>query len=216
MPIEILAVENGGYATNTYLAYRPGETDAVVIDPGLGIDAVLAALESRRLSPSLLLLTHGHGDHIAGVPALRERFGAPVAAFAAEAPLLARPSLNLTAMVGLPYALDRLDRALADGETFAALGGTWTALLTPGHTAGSGCFLVDGRLFSGDTLFRDGVGRADLPTGDATALARSIRERLYTLPPETVVLPGHGPSTTIERERRMNPFVTAEGLGTPA
>lgn len=207
MSLLVTAVENGGYATNTYLVHRMGSNDCVVIDPGMDFPLLLAKIRELSLSPSLILLTHGHGDHIAGVPALVSAYGAKVAAFEAERELLARPSWNLTIMVGLPCKIERLDRAFAHDEEFEALGETWRAILTPGHTAGSGCFLVGERLFSGDTLFNDSYGRADLPTGDGRALVASIRERLFTLPPETTVLPGHGPATAIGIERATNPIL---------
>ena len=183
--------------------------EAVVIDPGDEPERILRALEAARLRPVALLHTHAHLDHITGSRAVKEATGAPIRLHPADAPLYdALPEqaafFGLRADAPLPP-----DDPLRDQETIRF--GAWTlaAIHTPGHTPGSTCFQLLGdrpRLFSGDTLFRRSIGRTDLWGGDTEQILRSIREKLFGLPGDTPVVCGHGPDTTIDEERRLNPF----------
>jgi hydroxyacylglutathione hydrolase len=183
--------------------------EAVVIDPGDEPERILRALEAARLRPVALLHTHAHLDHITGSRAVKESTGAPIRLHPADGPLYdALPEqaafFGLRAQAPLPP-----DAPLRDGETIRF--GAWTlgAIHTPGHTPGSTCFQLLGdspRLFSGDTLFRRSIGRTDLWGGDTVQILQSIRERLFRLPGDMPVVCGHGPDTTIDEERRLNPF----------
>jgi hydroxyacylglutathione hydrolase len=203
----------GPLVTNCYWVVDEEAGEAIVIDPGMGPEPVLDELAG--LSVRAILLTHGHYDHIAGVGAVREATGAPVWISAREAEWLVNPELNRSAyrpgFFSTPITGPAADRLLKPGETFTFAGVTWHALPTPGHTPGHLAFSAGGVVFAGDSLFHLSVARTDLPEGSAPQLARSIRTQLFTLPDETSVLPGHGPVTTVGREKARNPFVGKEG-----
>jgi glyoxylase-like metal-dependent hydrolase (beta-lactamase superfamily II) len=154
-------------------------------------------------------------DHIAGLLALRARFpGTPIWIHRAEEAWLTDPVLNLSDGYGVPVTAPTADRLLAHGETLNLAGQDWTVRHTPGHSPGGISLWQEeaGVALVGDTLFAGSIGRHDFPGSDFATLSRSIREQLYTLPDRTKVLPGHGPTTTIAREKLSNPFVRADGV----
>ncbi len=190
----------GEMQANAYVLFSPNGQDALVIDPGGEPEAVRLALKGRKLTG--ILLTHGHTDHIGAVASLRAE-GAPVYIHAGDAKMLTNPNLSLAAMVGVPGSQGDPDFCLEEGEVELS-GIVLHVIHTPGHTPGSVCFQWEDCLFSGDTLFKDGVGRTDFPGGDVYALACSLKH-LMTLDPGMKVHPGHGGMTTIGDERRYHP-----------
>lgn len=189
-----------------YLVLDDGQ--AVIIDPDSVDDAAEAELAQRGAQLMLILLTHGHFDHIGSVEALHRATGAPVAIHADDAPMLTDARLNLSGYFGAPTAQCPADRLLHDGDLIPISGRCFRVIHTPGHTKGSCCFLLDRWLFSGDTLFAGSVGRTDFPGGSAKALYDSITDRILPLPGGTVVYPGHGESTSLSREKRHNPYIS--------
>ena len=161
---------------------------------------------------SHIILTHGHVDHTCGAAGVIASTGARLCLHRLEDPLYRDASLNGCQMFGLPHAdpFPMPDCLLEDGDLLETGGVAFRILHTPGHTAGSICMVAGNRIFSGDTLFRHGIGRYDLPTGDGRTLIRSIREKLYVLDGATVVHCGHGPDTRIGEERDHNPYVKIE------
>ncbi len=203
----ILTLALGPLGTNCY-ALADDEGNAAVIDPGGDAPVVLRELEARHWRAAWVLLTHGHFDHIGAVEAVMAATGAKLAAPEAELPLL-RVGGGATAF-GLPaIRVPEPDRLLVSGSLLRVGGVTFEVLFVPGHTVGHVAFYSPAHkaVFSGDVLFEDGIGRTDLPGGDYVTLMHSIRAVLFSLPDETAVYPGHGPATTIGRERRLNPFL---------
>jgi glyoxylase-like metal-dependent hydrolase (beta-lactamase superfamily II) len=200
----------GEYQTNSYLIYNDSPGDAIVIDAGDKISKLLKEAKKLQLNITHLLLTHGHIDHIAGIEKLTKEFkNLQIYCCAAEKELLENPDQNLSLYTDKYLCVNQISRYLTDGETFELLGTTFTALHTPGHTKGGVCYLTEGKLFSGDTLFAGSYGRFDLPTGNEIELIKSIRDTLFTLPDETIVYPGHGPGTTIAEEKEDNPITSS-------
>jgi hydroxyacylglutathione hydrolase len=195
--LEVVQLPLGVYQANCYLAARAGSSTAAVIDPGDEPEAVLRALEQRGLAPEAVLVTHCHVDHIGAVAGVARATGAPVYAPREEADELRRhPSA--------PYEPDRL---LEGGEEVAVAGIAFETFLVPGHTRASIAYFAEDCLFSGDVLFAGSIGRTDLAGGDLRTLLESIGRLLAALGPRTQVFPGHGPPTTLERERAQNPFL---------
>lgn len=202
--MEYLCLPVGQLQANCYLVWDENH-NAVMIDPGDEADRLLRIVNKRGLSLSAILLTHAHFDHMMAVNAVKAETGAPVMVHAAEEPALTDARINLSSMVGTPYRTVA-DRLLQDGETVEVGNLTFTVIHTPGHTVGSCCFLIGDLLFSGDTLFADGIGRTDFPGGSMTVMQQSL-SKLCTYPDHTGVLSGHGEATTLGREKLYNPFL---------
>jgi glyoxylase-like metal-dependent hydrolase (beta-lactamase superfamily II) len=207
----IEAIESAPFAEMSYLVWRQGRLDALVVDPGFDAPAIVDALERRGLRPAAILNTHGHVDHIAGNAALKEAYpDAPLIIGRNEAHLLTDPDANLSGPFGLPLTSPPADRLVDDGERLSLAGLTFEVREIPGHSPGSVVFVCDefdpAFVLGGDVLFAGSVGRTDMG-GDGPRLFSGIRSRLFSLPDGTVVYPGHGPPTTVGRERRHNPFV---------
>ncbi len=206
MKYEIVVV--GALETNCYLVYDEETRDCAVIDPGADPEKIVAAIAGLELKPVIVLNTHGHVDHIGSNADIVEKYGVPLAMHDADADLLrVSDFIELSLLLGARNSPPP-DRLLAEGDEIAVGRTSLRVIHIPGHTPGSIGFVHGGVLFSGDTLFSGGVGRTDLPGGSWKDLERSIRERILTLPEETVVLPGHGPWTTVEQERASNPVLT--------
>ncbi len=205
------SIKLGDVQTNCYLL-DAGEGRGVLIDAGLDPEALVRWIESKKLAPEAILVTHGHVDHIFGIEAVRRRWcEAKIVIGRDDARALTNPMINASFFFGMKVTAPKADRLLDDGDTVEIGRVKFRAIHTPGHRPGSICFYaeeMDGKpaLFSGDTLFRETVGRTDIPDGDEDALVKSIREKLLVLPGNTVVYPGHGPSTTIAHEKKHNPF----------
>lgn len=183
---------------------------AIVVDPGADIARILATLARHSLYLGQILVTHAHIDHIAGALALKQATGAPVLYSQQDLPLVAMMDAQ-AGWLGVPTPeVEPPDHSPADTESVRIGNTTAQILHTPGHTQGSLCLYLpqDHLLLAGDTLFAGSVGRTDLPGGNHRTLIASIRERLLPLPDATVVVPGHGPETTIAEERATNPFLT--------
>ena len=203
--VELAIVVDPNFDQNCYVLRRRDTSDVLVVDPGLQHPQTIALLEKRGLRCDRILLTHGHPDHVSGVPALK-------AAYGCEAAIHPDDREQLEAVRYLPGVPDDLpdvvcERDLRDGEVLRWHDLDIEVVHTPGHTGGSVCFRIGPDLLSGDTLFHRGVGRSDLLGGSMPALIFSIENRIYTLPPDTVVYPGHGERTTVDEEMRNNPFV---------
>ena len=198
------------FGENCYLIRRRDTTSALAVDPGLQVDRALERLDQERLTLEQILVTHGHIDHVGGVPALHKETGAPIAMHPDDLAILDWERFTRMPFVPAGFARFSIDTKLAHDATLTFQDISLRVLHTPGHTQGSVCFLFGLDCFAGDTLFQRGIGRTDLPGGDTQKIVFSIRNVLYRLPPKTVVYPGHGPGTTIEEEMLLNPFVPAD------
>jgi hydroxyacylglutathione hydrolase len=196
----------GALETNCYLVYCETTRECAVVDPGADHEQIFLAIAEDELKPVVLVNTHGHLDHIGANRDVKEHFGTPIAIHAADGPMLGKiQQLELSLFLGAKDS-PAADRLLKDGDTIKfGAASALRVLHTPGHSPGSISLLGDGFVLSGDTLFNEGVGRTDLPGGSRPQLVKSIREKLMTLPDETLVFPGHGPHTTIGHERENNP-----------
>ena len=186
-----------------------GNGEGVVIDPGADPDRVLAVVNRLKLKIGAVINTHGHFDHVGGNKAVLAATGARLLIHPADAPQLKRAA-EIATMYGVATENSPPpDQELADDLVLTAGSCAIKVLHTPGHTLG-GCSLYFADLktvITGDTLFAESIGRTDLPGGSHETLIRSIRTKLFTLPDDTVVIPGHGPTTTIGREKRENPYL---------
>ena len=198
----------GSFGTNSYIVYNTEGREAVLIDPPSNADFILNMIRQQRFKLQAILLTHGHIDHMGAVGQIKKELpDVKVYAAREEAEVLSDSTKNLSAMFGSAMSLEA-DVYLRDGETLSFMNREIYCKLVPGHTQGGMCYYIpeDHMVFSGDTLFAGSVGRSDFPTGSASTLIRSIEEQLFVLPGDTKVYPGHGEATTIEREKKMNPF----------
>ena len=204
--MKIIKKPVGLLAANCYLLVSEQE-NAAVIDPGGDADVIMDLLREHKLSLAMILLTHGHFDHIGGLFGLHNAFpGVPVYIQQADGEMLTDPVKNLSADLGMPYSPIRDFIPLADGDTLTLDELKIRLMHVPGHSKGSSVYLVGEAMFSGDTLFRGSIGRHDLYGGDYQTIVRSF-SRLAALDGDYTVYPGHGEDTTLGYERRTNPYL---------
>jgi glyoxylase-like metal-dependent hydrolase (beta-lactamase superfamily II) len=204
---EILPV--GPLACNCSIFGDEATREAIVIDPGDEIEEILAVLERHGLRVKLIAVTHAHIDHVGGAARLRAATGAPVCMNAADQALLDHLDVQAAWLGMAPPGRVEVDGEARDGDRIRLGAADFEVRHTPGHTPGSISLWIpqESKLIAGDTLFRDSIGRTDLPGGDGRLILRSIRDKLLTLPEEALVIPGHGPATTIGREKQFNAFL---------
>lgn len=208
MNLEMQSMVLGMVGTNCYILMNKDTNKAVIFDPGDDGARVARYLDREGMTPEAILLTHGHFDHIMGVPALVEHYHIPVYAHEQEQEILKSEALNACAMIGAHISLSA-DVPVKDGDVLDLAGVSIRVLHTPGHTKGGVSYYIEAlqAVICGDTLFEGSVGRTDLPTGSMGTLVRSIREKLFILDDDVKALPGHGGETTIGWEKKYNPFI---------
>ena len=189
---------------NCFLVYGEDKR-GILIDPGLDTFKILRAVEEKGVSIEYILLTHSHYDHSYSVKELKGNRKLVCSKNCSYN--ITKESRNLSALFGNPFSLEEADIILSDGDLLSVGELEIKAIETPGHTDGGMCYLIGNNLFSGDTLFKRTVGRCDFPTGDGDVLINSIKTKLYSLPDETEVFPGHGENTTIGYEKKFNMYV---------
>ena len=209
MKIEHLIL--GSYETNCYIL-RENEAvkDCMIVDTGLEAEALIEFLKSEELNPAAAVFTHGHADHITGIPLLRENYpDIKIYIHKLDAKMLTRATSNLSVLAGRIFRTKPADYLIEEADVIEAAGVKLEVVHTPGHTQGGiSLYSKDEKiLFSGDTLFAGSVGRTDMPGGNTGQLIEGIKEKLLPLPEETLVYPGHGPVTTIGQEKVSNPFL---------
>ena len=206
--MKIVQIPNGQFAENCYLVIDEASRECVVIDPGEEAGLILRRITEAGVRPVAIWVTHAHLDHVMGVPRLSRETGAPIYLHPAD-----RELYDHVIQQGLAFgirveSLPPPDREFVPGETVRVGTVGFTVRHAPGHSPGSVCLVGDGVVFTGDVLFAGSIGRTDLPGADFDTLIRSIERELLVLPDSTMVYSGHGPETTVGRERGTNPFLT--------
>ncbi|NPV49161.1 MAG: MBL fold metallo-hydrolase [Armatimonadetes bacterium] len=204
--MKLIVLPVGPLEANCYLLGDGQSEMCVVIDPGGDAEIILETCTTESLRPHLILLTHGHMDHMAAAAAVKAASGARVMIHEADRESVEHPHPFWAQMVGGAPAV-RVDECLTDGQAVGVGGLSLRVLHTPGHSPGSVCFLGDGLILTGDTLFAGSVGRTDLPGGSMQLLEQSLQRIIAATAPDTVVYPGHGPASTIGEELAGNPWL---------
>ncbi|MCP4137956.1 MAG: MBL fold metallo-hydrolase [bacterium] len=204
--MQIAVLENGPFMVNTFLVINEDTKEGFILDPGIDIDPLIQKIEIEKVNIVAIVATHGHIDHIGGVEKAKQKFNVPFYASELDKQLIDTAPIQAQ-MFGVPSpGKITIDSILPTSGEIEIAGLTLTLLYTPGHSKGSVSIKIDNTVFVGDTLFNASIGRTDLPGGDYEELIYSVRDQLFVLPDETRVLPGHGPETTIGREKSTNPF----------
>ena len=194
----------GPLETNCYIVGDDDTHEAVIIDPGADPEAIKAELKSRKLTPKLIINTHGHGDHIGA----NGGFKLPVWIHRLDAGMLIDPASNLSTSFGLGITSSPASKLVEEGDEVPVGNLKLKVIHTPGHTEGGISLKVGDAVFTGDTIFREGVGRTDLPGGSHPELLQSIKTKLLKEEDNVKFYPGHGPTTTAGHERKNNPWIT--------
>ncbi len=209
MKIDILIL--GSYQTNCYvLGKNQTDKDCLIIDTGLESEKLMDFLVKNELNPLAAVFTHGHADHICGIPLLREKYpDIKIYIHTSDAEMLTNSAKNLSMLAGAIFKTDAADILVEENDMIELAGIKLKVICTPGHTPGGISLYAESEsvVFAGDTLFADSIGRSDFPGGNSELLIDSIKQKLLTLPDETICYPGHGPQTTIAQEKRYNPFL---------
>ena len=195
------------FETNTYLVWDSVTSEAILIDPAAPSETLKKEIKEMNLKLVHIINTHGHGDHIGGNEYFQREFGCPIGIHQDDADMLIKSSLNLSDLMGGSIKSPAAKTYITDQHTLYLGENKITCYHTPGHTRGGIAIYAPPHLFTGDTLFAQDVGRTDLPGGDMKQLIASIKTKLFALPDETIVYPGHGPASTIAREKAENPYV---------
>jgi hydroxyacylglutathione hydrolase len=208
MPVKYEKIVNGPFQENCYLVYDSKNMKGIFIDPGYEAARLMDAADKLGVEVQAIYNTHGHIDHVGAVNTIVNKLKIPFALNMQDEPILNSLS-SQAAMFGIGLDIEKplVSIEIVDNDKFKIGNIEATAIYTPGHSPGGVCFLIGNFCFSGDTLFSGSIGRSDLMGGDGRLLISSIERRLMVLPDETIVLPGHGPSTTIGHERKYNPFL---------
>lgn len=208
MNLAIRMMVLGPVQTNCYFLINEDTKEVLIVDPADRAQKIIEWINSEGLKPTAILLTHGHFDHIMGVAGVKKEYNIPIYASKDEVEVLADPQINVSTIMGA-YLSMKADKLFSDGDVLELAGMKLKVISTPGHTIGSVCFYMEEEkvLISGDTLFEASVGRSDFPTGSSRQLIESIKTRLFVLPDDTDVFPGHGGTTSIAYEKAHNPFI---------
>ena len=212
--MKVVSIPNGRFVENCYLVIDEASAECAIIDPGEEAGLIAHKVAAADVKPVAIWLTHAHIDHVLGVPRLKTDSGAPVYLHPADRMLYDHVAEQATAFGMRAAPLPAPDRALAHDDLLRVGTLQFRVRHAPGHSPGSVVFEGQGVAFAGDVLFQGSIGRTDLPGGDFETLIRSIERELLTLPDSTIVYCGHGPETTVGRERGANPFLSgAHRLG---
>lgn len=202
-----IKLEVGAIGTNCYIIYCEESHKAAVIDPGGNEKEILSIIEREKLDVQYIINTHGHADHIAANGQIKQATGALLLIHTDDEAMLDNPQKNLSVFMGEAVKSPPADRLLHDNEQIFIGSITFDVIHTPGHTPGGICLKYGDTVFAGDTLFSESIGRTDLPGGSYSQLINSVKEKLMVLPDQVVILPGHGPETSIGWERKYNPYI---------
>lgn len=205
--MRILRIPAGIYAANCYIVYSETTQDGIIVDPGGDAAELLQAVKENDINLKYIVLTHGHGDHIGGVSGIKSKLNIPLLVHEDDVELIEDGSKNMSSVMAMGPVEIHPDKTLKNGDIIEFGDIAAKVIHTPGHTKGGICLLIEDHLISGDTLFKSSVGRSDLPGGDHKTLIKSIKNRVLSLPDNTIVLPGHGESTTVGREKQYNQFL---------
>ncbi|MFB0565515.1 MAG: MBL fold metallo-hydrolase [Candidatus Aminicenantaceae bacterium] len=205
--MEFKIVVVGALETNCYLVSCEETHECAVVDPGGEPNKIFTSIDEKSLKPVVILNTHGHIDHIGANRDMKERYSIPLRIHASDSYMLGNVQQSELSFFLQTKSSPPADSFFKDGDTITIGNSHLRVIHTPGHSPGSVSFLGDGFLLSGDSLFCRGVGRTDLPGGSWEEMENSIRNKILALPKEMIVLPGHGPSTSVAQEKRLNPFI---------
>ena len=197
----------GSYGANCYIVGSEKSKDVIIIDPGAESNKIKKIISAKSYNPKLILLTHGHGDHIGGTKNLKKEYNIPVYIHKKDSAMLKDERLNFTKMMFRNGVSINADKLLGDGDNITLDNMKFQVLHTPGHTPGGICLKHKKIVFTGDTLFKGSIGRTDFPGGSQEQIIKSIKEKLLVLDDDTVVYPGHEGQTTIKYEKENNPFL---------
>lgn len=199
----------GPFAMNTIVVWCEDTKDGIWFDPGAEADTTLEWIRERKLNITHIVNTHGHVDHIAENAVAKSELGVPLCIHPFDRPKLLDPALNLSVWTGIEVISPDADVLLDEGQTLRCGKQEFSLFHVPGHSPGSLVFHAPGILIAGDTLFLESVGRTDFPDADERQLYSGIQKKIYSLPDNTIVYPGHGDPTSVGHEKRYNPFVRA-------